>query len=353
MTQLIQTDPVHYEEILEIAARDRIPISAMIELTHRCVFRCRHCHVWPRADVGRELSTETWLRILGEMSAAGTLFLTFSGGEPFLRDDLFTLVDHAVRLGTFVTVFTNGFLLTPDDASRLASAGVGTVEISFYSNRPDVFDRVTGIPGSFDRVVENLRHLRKAKVPVNLKTPVMRSNYRTLPETFDWAADQGFPFRADFALFPDDSPTACNREEFLDEAEFEEALGLAAAFQLMPSCTRAEPSDPICLAGHRYCAVDPEGQLYMCTLIPLPAGDLTQAPFKEVWRRSPVLDHFRRLDHRSRPTCLECDLVEFCSRCPALFYRTGGGLTGVTDAVCREARVRARLAQTEPEPGKV
>lgn len=339
--------PYRYGEVLEIAARDRIPLAVLAELTWRCVFRCRHCHVWPRHGERPELGNRAWLRILDELSEAGTLFTTFSGGEPFLRKDLFTLVDHAVRRGIFVTLFTSGFTVSTSEAARLGDSGVGSVEISFYSSRPEVFEAVTGVPGSFRRLEGNLERLRRAGVPVFLKTPVTRTNFRTLPETFGWAEDHDFPFRVDFTVFPDCGGSACNHGEVLSEAELEEAMRAAAPFQPQTAFHKSRPEDPICYAGHRFCAVDPAGRLYACTLMPEPAGDLTRERFAEVWARSPVLEAIRRMTHANRDACRPCELVAYCGRCPALSARTGGALDGVTDAVCREARVRARLAEAE------
>ncbi|MBP7866926.1 MAG: radical SAM protein [Acidobacteria bacterium] len=340
-------DLYHYAEVLGTAARERVPLAVLAELTWRCVCRCRHCHVWPRAGAEPELPTGAWLRILDELSAAGTLFLTFSGGEPLLRDDLFTLIDRAIRLGTFVTVFTSGVVLTPDDAARLADSGVGTVEISFYSSRPEVYEAVTGVPGSFKRLEGNLRSLQDAGVPVMLKTPVTRTNYRSLPETFAWADDHGFPFRADFTVFPDCTGNACNHGEVLSETELEAAMRLAAPFQPQTAFYQSRPEDPVCYAGHRFCAIDPAGRLYGCTLMPAPAGDLTRERFADAWAHSPVLAALRGMRHGTRQACRNCELLPHCGRCPALSARTGGALDGVTDAVCREARVRARLAEGE------
>ncbi len=333
-----------YEELIDRAAAARVPLTVLAELTYRCVFRCRHCHVWPRAAVGRELPTAAWLRILGELAEAGTLFLTFSGGEPFLRPDLFELIDAAVSRGFSLTLFTGGYLLDPEAAARVAGAGVAAVEVSFYSSRPEVYEAVTEVSGSWTRVTENIRRLRDSGVPVMLKTPVMRTNYRALSETYRWAQDEGFLFRADFTLFPDDSPAECNRDEILGEAELEEALRLAAPYcpPLRPSPSR--PADTLCSAGHRFCTIDPAGRLYACSCLPEPAGDLTRASFAQVWRDSPVLAEFRKLTRSVWQRCWNCELEGICRRCPALSCLTGGGADRISDALCGQARARARAA---------
>lgn len=334
----------HYDELIDRAAEARVPLTVLAELTYRCVFHCRHCHLHPRADAGAELAAPAWTRILDELAAAGTLFLTFSGGEPFCRPDLFELVDAAVARGFSLTLFTSGYPLTPAGVDRLADSGVRLVEVSFYSSQPEVFEAVTGLPGSFRRVADNLERLRAAGLPVFLKAPVMRSNYRTLPATYRWAAANGYQFLADFTLFPDDSPAGCNHGEILSEAELEEAMRLAAPHQPPARPGNTRPSDTLCSAGHRFCTIDPAGRVFACSSLPQPAGDLTRSPFQKIWADSPALNEIRELTRLCWQPCRTCGLEPGCRRCPALSYLTAGTVEGISEYICRETRLRAKVA---------
>src|SRR5205814_9191155 len=73
-----------------------VPLSAHVDLTYRCNERCVHCYL-PHDDRG-EMTTAEVKDLLDQMAAAGGFFLTISGGEPFLRDDLFELLAHARSL---------------------------------------------------------------------------------------------------------------------------------------------------------------------------------------------------------------------------------------------------------------
>src|SRR5439155_667740 len=75
----------------------RIPLSVHIDLTMRCNERCVHCYrVIERRP---ELTTDELRALLDDVARAGTLYLTSSGGEIFLRPDLLELIEHAERLG--------------------------------------------------------------------------------------------------------------------------------------------------------------------------------------------------------------------------------------------------------------
>ena len=67
------------------AARERIPISGMLELTSRCNLRCVHCYLGPQETQqqkrSEEMSTEDVFRVLDEIIEAGCLMLTITGGD--------------------------------------------------------------------------------------------------------------------------------------------------------------------------------------------------------------------------------------------------------------------------------
>src|SRR5882762_8653542 len=123
-----------------------IPLSVQIDLTMRCNERCVHCYrVIERRP---ELTTEELKALLHEVAGAGTLYLTFSGGEVFLRKDLVELIEHARRLHFDVRLKSNALLVTPEMAARLRELGVRQVDISIYSPQPAVHDWVPKVPGS-------------------------------------------------------------------------------------------------------------------------------------------------------------------------------------------------------------
>src|SRR5215468_1942211 len=106
------------EQIIDRSVAAGIPLSVHVDLTMRCNERCVHCY---RVVERRrpELTTEELVGLLGDLARAGTLYLTFSGGEVFLRRDLFELIAHAKRLRFDVRLKTNAQRLTAARARRL------------------------------------------------------------------------------------------------------------------------------------------------------------------------------------------------------------------------------------------
>jgi len=98
------------------------PLSVHFDLTYRCNERCVHCYL-DHDDHG-ELTTAECLKVLDDLARSGTLFLTFSGGEIFLRPDLYEILAAARRLHFDISLKTNALLVTPEHAARLREFGV-------------------------------------------------------------------------------------------------------------------------------------------------------------------------------------------------------------------------------------
>src|SRR5438132_11798414 len=157
-----------------------IPLSVHVDLTMRCNERCIHCYrVIERRP---ELTTEELKALLEDVARAGTLYITFSGGEVFLRADLFELVEHARRLHFDMRLKSNALLITPEKAARLRALAVRRVDISIYSADPAVHDWVTKIPGSLERSIQRAALLRDAGVTDKLNCPLTKQNVGQSPD---------------------------------------------------------------------------------------------------------------------------------------------------------------------------
>ena len=128
------------DRLISRTVRKHRPVSVHFDLTYRCNERCVHCYL-DHDDHG-ELTTAECLNILEELAQAGTLFLTFSGGEIFLRPDLYQILAAARRLHFDISLKSNALLVTPERAGwkRWATdqAGAHVVRrVRFLADRAD------------------------------------------------------------------------------------------------------------------------------------------------------------------------------------------------------------------------
>jgi AdoMet-dependent heme synthase len=289
-----------YDRLVRAASRAHIPLSVLFEVTHRCNLGCEHCYL-TEGPVGRpkprgdELTLDEIRTILDDLAAAGTLFLTLSGGEVFMRRDFLSVVGAARERGFSVTVFTTGTLLTPEVASELAALHPLSVEVSIYSARPEVHDRVTRIPGSHARSLRALRLLKERGVVILIKSPLMSVNSDELHELAALAEDLGAGYGFDPMLTPrrdgDRTPLRLLPSDKQMRAYFSDPV-IAREFAQPVKCL-PQPGEEICGTGRRTCLISPYGDLFPCGVHPIPAGNLREKRFHEIWTGSPLLKDLR------------------------------------------------------------
>lgn len=153
--------------------------------TQSCNLKCRHCY--SRAENHRyanELTTDEGLRLIDHLADFRVPALLFSGGEPLCREDLFILMAHAVNRGIRVTLSTNGTLITPEIAGRIADIGVSYVGISLDGLRANN-DAFRGVAGASERALAGVRNCRAVNQRVGFRMTLHRGNVSDVDGVLD------------------------------------------------------------------------------------------------------------------------------------------------------------------------
>lgn len=157
-------------------------ISSMVnrEGSWNCSLKCRHCYAAGQPEaMTKELNTQEWKRVIDNCKKAGICQLTFTGGEPTMREDLTELVDYAQWFVTRLN--TNGARLTKELCEKLYEASLDSVQITLYSEDARIHNRLVGadlpdVEGSWEKTVEGLRNALAAGLNVSVNTPLCRDN---------------------------------------------------------------------------------------------------------------------------------------------------------------------------------
>lgn len=336
------------ERVRDRAFAEGVPLAVHFDLTYRCNERCVHCYL-DHEDHG-EMTTAEVKGVLDQLAAAGTLFLTFSGGELLLRKDFFELLAYARALRFDVKIKTNAILLKATDAERIRALGVRQIQISVYSHRPDIHDAITKVPGSLERTVAAIRALSASGLKVTIANVLMRQN----ASDYDGVRALAASFGAEYTMDPTITPKMDGNTSTLAlRMPATQVLHLFKDRSLVGDdfCKPASsgPADPEvldslpCSAGHIACYITPYGDVYPCVQFPLPSGNLRQQRFDDVWRHSPQLAEVRSIRTRDLTTCPSCDHVSSCTRCPGLAYMEGN-MRGPSSADCEKSMLRASAA---------
>jgi MoaA/NifB/PqqE/SkfB family radical SAM enzyme len=135
-----------------------IPSVLAISPTMRCNYNCKACYSRGR-PTDDELSTDELNRLFSEAEDLGIHSIVLTGGEPLLRDDILDLIAHHHRLLFFL--ITNGSLVTPEIARRIAQSGniVLLVSIERFAIDTDELRQ----HGAHETAMHAFAHLRKAQ----------------------------------------------------------------------------------------------------------------------------------------------------------------------------------------------
>lgn len=153
------------------------PIVEIINLgiTEACNLRCKHCYLGAGSAKENELTTEEITLLIDDAKKLGLKRLNITGGEPFLRNDLFEIVKYAIKSKISVCILTNGTLITENIAEELGRQRDVEVQISVDGARENVHDAVRGL-GSFRKAISAISLLRQKNVPVILSLTILKHN---------------------------------------------------------------------------------------------------------------------------------------------------------------------------------
>lgn len=293
---------------------EHYPLTAMVEIADRCNEACVHCYQ-VQGQKG-ELTTDEWKRILDELAELGVLLLTISGGEATLRKDFLELVEHARAKRFGVKIYTNGLRVDRAMAQRLGELAVQEVQISLYSPRAEIHDEITRVPGSFDKTVAAVRHLREAGVAVMVKTPLMQSNAGDMDAYIELAQSIGADFGFDPTLDPredgDAAPEALAPD---DEALLRARRHRVLAPFVGPEGLERSLDSSVCGACSGSVHVEANGEMRPCTQLQVPVGHALEDGVQAAWERNETGRAIREVTWKDLHGCRDCDLRHFCGRC--------------------------------------
>ncbi len=174
-------EDIKYINIGEYADNMRAPhrmdlmVSAMTkEKKWNCNQNCVHCYAAGQEQADEEeLSTEKWKEILDKCRKVCIPQVTFTGGEPTMREDLIELIDHA---RWFVTrLNTNGIKLTKEYCQKLFDASLDSVQITFYSDDAGIHNELVGAP-MYEKTVDGIKNALEAGLNISINTPLCTKN---------------------------------------------------------------------------------------------------------------------------------------------------------------------------------
>jgi MoaA/NifB/PqqE/SkfB family radical SAM enzyme len=269
------------------------PLYVAWQITNECNLACMHCieESGPGKKFKDELTEAEVFAVLEQMMALEVPYLSFSGGEPMLHPHFFEMAEYVCSRGSQLKVETNGHLVTAETAARLRDAGVKAVQVSLDGGSRRTFNRIR-VLGEFDRVLEGIRHLREAEVPIEINFSPTRFNIHEIANVVDLAHELGaYSFYTGRTMYTGNAVKAWRHLE-VPEAQYEAFFDtLRAKADEYKGRMRVYFHEAGLLEELRYrleepaalFIVLPNGLVKLINALPFICGDLRTQTLGEVW----------------------------------------------------------------------
>ena len=336
-------------------AGKRAPMEVAIEVTRRCPLECLHCYNnLPMGDLparNRELSKEEHFKLADDLADLGVFWLLYSGGEIFARKDFLEIYTYAKKKGFLITLFTNGTMINEKIADYLVEYPPFAIEITLYGRTKETYEALTGIPGSYERCLRGIEHLRQRKLPLKLKTVATTVNKHEVFAMKRFAEeDLGLPFKFDGLMNPrldcSQSPLEVRLSpedvvalDMYPERNRLEYRKLAEDGLSKPPTLEGQENLYFCGGGMSAFAINPYGEMSICVLSQQETYSIRDGSVKDGWEKFLLQVRGKK---RLRPTkCMSCKIQSLCSMCPAQGELENGDPESPVEFQCEVAHLRA------------
>ena len=306
---------------------DKKPVSFSYNNTERCQSRCVTCNGWktPADVMEKELTIDEWKVILKNIHDwMGNYEFIISGGEPFLRDDVFEMAKYANSLGDTVNIITNGLAL-PDKLEQVLNSDFTNITFSLNAiSNPQIHNESRGREDAFQRTIDsiqNLVYMNKHRSGhkwknIFLSTVVMPSNLKELKPIAEFCKTEGIGVSYQLMDNGDAFSTTVDANNQIYGSDIKkmafEAIDelISLKMQGYPICNGFQqleafkilidtPEDILniqCMVGENNFAIDPYGNARICFCME-PIGNLKESLPQDLWYgmdaervRSAILD---------------------------------------------------------------
>src|SRR5512143_73837 len=311
-------------------------------LTEKCNLWCKHCYQGERSI--DEMSLREAKKVIAEVSAmlkdwseaydvAFSPSFNITGGEPFLRRDLFDILGEIKKNNFEIFLLTNGTLADRTRTQMLADLGVKGVQVSI-EGAEDVHNSIRG-EGSFAASAEGIERLVDAGIPVTLNVTLSNLNAGQMKKVVAFGSHIGaqrigfsrlVPYGRGMSLLsqtlkPEQVKDLYESLWSLEIRSLELVTGDPLASQMKQKSNGDAGSTAVsgCAAGVSGLTILPNGNITPCRRLPLSLGNVRRHSLRRIWATSPILEALRDRS-RYKGKCGTCRRWAHCRGCRAIAY---------------------------------
>ncbi|MBF0134693.1 MAG: radical SAM protein [Magnetococcales bacterium] len=229
----------------------------------------------------------------------GTFSVLLSGGEPTLRRDILDIMAVLDPKNTIIGMTTNASRLTPDFLQALQQAGLNTLHLSLDGLDPATNDRIRGMKGHFDMVMNAIEDAQSAGLHVFLSTVVHHEGLDKMRAMVEFARKRKvgvvFSLACISGNWDQRDGVLLTGEEWQEVQAFMRANPHIRSDWTINFSLRQE-----CPGGREKVNISPYGDVMGCGMNFISFGNIREEPLEKIWHRMQQFPYFKE---RS-PNCL-------------------------------------------------
>jgi len=162
-----------------------LPKTLSILLTNKCNFRCNYCE-FDCTSKGTSLEISLLEKALRQGRQLGIRRVIYDGGEPMLHEQLETVLQLSRKYGYQIGFVTNAWFI-PEKFDMLRKYGAYDFWIGIDGMDKETNDRLRGMPGSFQRIMQSIELIKKNNMFAALNFIVLKENYHQVKDLLEFA----------------------------------------------------------------------------------------------------------------------------------------------------------------------
>lgn len=278
-----------------IVLRQNVLRTVDLAITGDCHYRCVFCSAYKLYKKGGPFLTIGQIKDIWQQAVAlGAIHINLTGGEPLLRDigEICQIIVSLKPRRFLVSLVTSGLGLTMDKLMRLKDAGLDTLQLSIESVNPDIHDKLMGIPGSFNKIIEAIKYAKELNLTVCLNTVFYNNNAKEIKELIDFVENQNI-----FLVL--NTASAEGKWQGLDNIKLKQSyIDILDEFMRFPY-VRHDSS--INFSGRRECPGGKErihitayGDVLTCPLVQVSYGNVLREPLAKIFARMNAIGYIKK-----------------------------------------------------------
>lgn len=307
---------------------------AQWDINNECNLNCKHCRVSEKND-NEKLSLKEAKSLLSECWYNGITMLNLSGGEPFLRDDIFEILDYAEKFEDIV-ITTNGTLLNEEKCKKLSTYKNIKLSISL-DGLEETHDKFRRKKGAFKKVIDILPVLNKNNIKYAIKYTLSKETAKDAIELLNLVAKMG---AKEFNVRRVIVAGNANKDMVLSNEEYKNIIR-----ELIKNCRKLNvkfrtgdsllipifseiwgidiKNDDLskiyagCQAGDEIIYIDYKGNVGACSYIPKFADNIKDKPLDEILKNNKLFIDLREYKNKLEGKCNKCTYKMICGGCRA------------------------------------